>query len=234
MKPVSFLRGGLIVPGRQRKGELPLADLCQSFEVNSMMEHRSPTATDGVQSQAIMATAFICANCAHPGQTQTSAGHSRPAVPNFDWPFPVLQVIVPCTGRLQPEHILKAFESGASVVCVVACAEDNCHYLEGSKRCARRVEYIRSILRDIGLGGARLQLFNLPGSAAEDMALSEGRPAPVHNSDVLDASILAIRDEVVHALLVQHQNPLRSFTIAKPSGDSYQQEVDASEDDSDE
>jgi len=51
---------------------------------------------------------------------------------------------------LQPEHVLKAFESGARLVCAVACSEDNCHHLEGSKRCARRVDYVKGILDEIG------------------------------------------------------------------------------------
>ena len=53
-------------------------------------------------------------------------------LPQFSWPFPVREVLVPCTGRLQPEHLLKAFESGSDLVCAIACAEDNCHYAEGS------------------------------------------------------------------------------------------------------
>jgi F420-non-reducing hydrogenase iron-sulfur subunit len=85
-------------------------------------------------------TAFVCSNCARPGLAPTSAGRPRPSVPNFQWPFPVREVLVSCTGRLQPEHVLKAFESGANLVCAVACQEDNCHYLEGSTRCARRVD----------------------------------------------------------------------------------------------
>ena len=118
---------------------------------------------------------FLCANCARPARAATSAGFPRPVVPDFGWPFPVRQTLVSCTGRLQPEHVLKAFESGSEAVCMVACQEDDCHYLEGSKRCARRAAFLRSILEEIGLGGRRLLLFHLPGTAAEDMALGSGR-----------------------------------------------------------
>jgi hypothetical protein len=114
--------------------------------------------------------------------------------------------VVPCTGRLQPEHILKAFESGADLVCAIACQEDNCHYLEGSKRCVRRVDYLRSILREIGLKGERLLLFHLPGTAAEDMALAAGRPALPRED--LDARLAAIRERVTQALEVLPPNPL--------------------------
>ena len=66
-------------------------------------------------------TVFVCANCARPGQAPTSAGRPRPAIPDFGWPWPVQEILVACTGRLQPEHVLKAFESGSDVVAMVAC-----------------------------------------------------------------------------------------------------------------
>lgn len=151
-------------------------------------------------------TVFLCANCARPGQAPTSAGRSRPNLPDFGWPWPVREILVPCTGRLQPEHVLKAFESGADLVCAIACQQDNCHYLEGSKRCERRVEYLRSILQEVGLSRERLMLFNLPGTAAEDMALAAGRPA--RTCEDLDAQLAAIRDRVVQTLEDLPPNPL--------------------------
>ena len=153
-------------------------------------------------------TVFVCANCARPGHAATSAGRPRPAVPEFGWPWPVREIVVACTGRLQPEHVLKAFESGSDIVAAVACEEDNCHYLEGSKRCVRRVDYLRSILNAIGLGGERLMMFHLPGTAAEDMALAAGRSTPAYDSEPADAQAAAIRDQVVEALSALAPNPL--------------------------
>jgi len=178
-------------------------------------------------------TIFVCANCARPGQAPTSAGRPQPAVPDFGWAWPVQEVLVACTGRLQPEHVLKAFESGSDVVAMVACQEDNCHYVEGSKRCARRADYLRSILNAIGLGGERLMLFHLPGTAAEDMALAAGRPATACDSDALVAQAAAIRDQVVEALAALPPNPLHQ---ARAAGHAEEicQEVDISYDDNEE
>jgi coenzyme F420-reducing hydrogenase delta subunit len=178
-------------------------------------------------------TVFVCANCARPGQAPTSAGRTRPAVPEFGWPWPVREILVPCTGRLQPEHVLKAFESGSEVVSMVACQEDNCHYLEGSKRCARRADYLRSILDEIGLGGERLMLFHLPGTAAQDMALAAGRPAPAWASEALAAQAAAIRDQVVEALAALPPNPLHQAPAAV-CADATCQDVDISYDDNEE
>jgi len=186
--------------------------------------------TQPVGSAAVVTTVtvFVCANCARPGQTPDSAGRSRPAVPRFDWPVSVREVPVPCTGRIQPEHVLKAFESGARLVCAIACQEDNCHYLEGSVRCARRVDYLRGILDEVGLGSERLLLFHLPGTAAEDTALGAGRAVPVCAADAGDAAIAAIRDEVLRALDSLTPTPL-DIDVTEAAEDPYQQ-VDTSDD----
>ncbi len=181
------------------------------------------TATaDGCSGQVSAAvTVFLCANCARPAQAPTSAGRPQPTVPDFGWPWQVREILVPCTGRLQPEHILKAFESGSDLVCAVACREDNCHYLEGSKRCARRVGYLRSILQEVGLSGDRLMHFTLPGTAAEDMALAAGRPA--RTCADLDAQLAAVRDRVMQALEGLPPNPLRGAQTDIQAANSCQE-----------
>ncbi|OFW57086.1 MAG: hypothetical protein A2133_06205 [Actinobacteria bacterium RBG_16_64_13] len=136
---------------------------------------------------------------------------------------------MPCTGRLQPEHVLKAFESGADLVCTVACEEDNCHYLEGSQRCTRRVDYIRGILDEVGLGAERLLLFHLPGTAAEDTALGAAGVVPACSSEVGDARVAAIRAGVLQALDGLGPNPLHA-ALAEVTDDPYLQ-LDISDDD---
>jgi coenzyme F420-reducing hydrogenase delta subunit len=175
-------------------------------------------------------TVFLCANCARPARAATSAGYPRPIVPDFGWPFPARQVLVSCTGRLQPEHVLKAFESGSEAVCLVACQEDDCHYVEGSKRCARRASFIRSILDEIGLGGERLLLFHLPGTAAEDMALGSGRTVEALDSAAVDAQAAAIREQVVEILRTLPPNPLNQARTAGADENSHR-EVEVGNDD---
>jgi hypothetical protein len=129
--------------------------------------------------------------------------------------------------------VLKAFESGADLVCAVGCQEDNCHYLEGSKRCARRVDHVRSILQEIGLGSQRLMFFTLPGTAAEDLALGAGLPAPAVTPPALSALIAAIRDQVITTVEGLPQNALHRAP-ADTAADDSPQEVDTSDDDNDE
>ena len=162
-------------------------------------------------------TVFICANCGRAGKTHTSAKRCRPTIPDFNWPFPVEQIVVPCSGRIQPEHVLKTFESGADLVLIIACEEDNCHYIEGSPRCFRRVEFIRSILEEIGLGEERLLLAYLPGSAAEDLLVAAGKPATITRPYSLNRQIAKIRNYVVKSLHMLSPNPLRKIDAAEVS-----------------
>ncbi len=176
-----------------------------------MLEPQLGAARDSLDSPALPEiTFFVCANCARPPLAPTSAGRAQPVFPEFGWPFPVRAVPVACTGRLQPEHILKAFETGSDVVCAIACEEDNCHYLEGSKRCARRVAHIQSILDEVGLDSGRLMLFHLPGTAEEDMALAAGRAAA---PSALNGQLTAIRDRVMQALEALPASPLHQAAV---------------------
>ena len=153
-------------------------------------------------------TAFICANCARPGVAPFST-RPRPEPPTFNWAVPVDEILVPCAGRLQPELVLKAFESGSSLVCMIACQDDNCHSVEGCLRARRRLDYVRGLLDQIGLGGDRLAMFQLPGSAREDMAAGDNNLQASQLSDrALLQQIQTIRDEVTAKVQALCPNPL--------------------------
>jgi F420-non-reducing hydrogenase iron-sulfur subunit len=151
-------------------------------------------------------TAFICSNCSNPGRQPDPFGAAPAAPPLFEWPMPVREVLVPCTGRLQPEHVLKAFESGSDLVLTVSCEQDDCRYLQGGERWSRRAEYVKAILDEIGLGSGRLMHFQLAGTERAG----------------------AIRDAVLQALEGLAPNPLHSELPAEAAEDAYQQ-VDTSE-----
>ncbi len=198
-----------------------------------MIEPRSTAAREGSAARPPRkVTLFLCVNGARPGVAPTSAGRPRPVVPDFRWPLAVEQVLLPCAGRLQPEHVLKAFEAGADAVCAVACREDNCHHLDGSKRCARRVDHVRSILDQVGLGGERLLFFSLPGSAAEDLALGAGLAAPARGAAALDERVAAVREQVVAEVERLPQSPLHAGAAQAPASSSPE-ETDPADDNED-
>ena len=175
----------------------------------------SDTATERALTSPSVAV-FRCGNCSRPGALPPATTRARLSQPPIEWPVPVHEVAVPCTGKLQPEHLLKAFEVGVDVVCVIACDEDNCHYLEGSRRASRRVDYVRGLLDELGLGGERLLVFHLPGSAHEDMALAsrpgEGPAAAQMDQEELSSRLAAISREVTAHLEALGPSPLRPGT----------------------
>ena len=65
-----------------------------------------------------------------------------------------------CSSMTKDVHLLRAFESGADAVVVLVCSEKGCRYAEGSIRAKKRVEYVKTILDDIGMDSRRLNIFN--------------------------------------------------------------------------
>ena len=72
----------------------------------------------------------------------------------------VKYVKMACSSMVKDIFILKAFESGADGVVVFVCPEEACRYVEGSMRAAKRVDRVKMILAEIGLGADRLSVHN--------------------------------------------------------------------------
>lgn len=103
--------------------------------------------------------AFCCNFCAY--AAADLAGSRR-----MQYPHNVRIIHVPCTGKLEMEHILEAFEKGADGVLVAGCLEGGCHFLEGNLRARRRIGFVRATLDEIGVGGERLRMVNLSAAMA--------------------------------------------------------------------
>jgi coenzyme F420-reducing hydrogenase delta subunit len=68
---------------------------------------------------------------------------------------------LPCTGKVDAIHLMKAFEDGADAVFVAGCLEGQCHYLEGNLRAKKRVAYVKKLLAEVEIEPERLEMFNL-------------------------------------------------------------------------
>jgi coenzyme F420-reducing hydrogenase delta subunit len=79
----------------------------------------------------------------------------------LSYPTNVRIVKLPCSGRVDVIHLMTAFEEGADGVFVAGCLEGDCHYQSGNLRAKRRVAYVAEILDQIGVGGERVQMYNL-------------------------------------------------------------------------
>ena len=108
-------------------------------------------------------TAFTCIYCG--SMAADTAGALR-----LTYPANVKLFRLPCTGKVDVEYILKAFEEGADGVYVVACPVGNCHHGQGNVRAGKRIEYARELLEGIGIEGERLDIFYLTASQAHAFA----------------------------------------------------------------
>lgn len=84
----------------------------------------------------------------------------------LNYPAHVRVVRVPCTGKVDLIHILRAFEKGADGVYLVGCMEGSCFYEQGNFRARKRVEHAQRLLEAVGTGGQRVQMYNLSSGEA--------------------------------------------------------------------
>jgi coenzyme F420-reducing hydrogenase delta subunit len=93
--------------------------------------------------------AFVCNWCTYTGADL--AGTSR-----MKYQSNVRMIRLPCTGRIDPMFIVKAFESGADGVLVSGCHPGDCHYTAGNFHARRRWILFRQLLKFIGIDESRL------------------------------------------------------------------------------
>jgi coenzyme F420-reducing hydrogenase delta subunit len=70
---------------------------------------------------------------------------------------------VPCTGKIDVQRLMKAFETGADGVFIIGCPPGECKMVEGSQRAAKRSIFVRKMLDEIGIDGSRIEMI-LPDS----------------------------------------------------------------------
>jgi len=63
---------------------------------------------------------------------------------------------LPCSGKVDVPYLIKALETGADGVVVVACKKNECRNFEGSLRAHKRAAAVESLLEEIGFGAGRM------------------------------------------------------------------------------
>lgn len=106
--------------------------------------------------------AFCCHYCAY--ASADLAGSMR-----LQYPANVRIIRTPCTGRLEVEYYMKAFENGADGVLVAGCLEGGCHFIEGNLIAKKRVKSIQTIMEECGLEKERLQMINNSAAMAKNL-----------------------------------------------------------------
>jgi coenzyme F420-reducing hydrogenase delta subunit len=88
----------------------------------------------------------------------------------LNYPPNVRILRVPCSGKVDAIHIMKAFEKGADGVYVAGCLEGDCHFKNGNVQAARRVAHVKRLLDEIGIGGERLEMITMSAGMGERFA----------------------------------------------------------------
>jgi len=95
--------------------------------------------------------AFCCNWCSY-------AGADLAGVSRMQYPPSARIIKVMCSGRLEPQFILRAFELGADGVLVAGCHIGDCHYIAGNEKAKVRVEMTKELLDVLGVDSRRLRL----------------------------------------------------------------------------
>jgi coenzyme F420-reducing hydrogenase delta subunit len=107
--------------------------------------------------------AFCCHYCAYTAADM--AGSKRLCYP------PNVKIIrVPCTGKVDAIHLMKALQKGADGVYVAGCLEGDCHFKNGNIRAKHRVKRVQKILNDIGWSGERVDMITMSAGMGERFA----------------------------------------------------------------
>ena len=94
---------------------------------------------------------FCCNWCSYAGADL--AGTSR-----LEYPANVKIIRVPCSCRVNPMFILKAFQSGADGVILCGCHPGDCHYMTGNYYTRRRMSLLFSFLNYLGIEKERTRV----------------------------------------------------------------------------
>jgi F420-non-reducing hydrogenase iron-sulfur subunit len=93
---------------------------------------------------------ILCNWCSYAGAD--GAGTAR-----LKQPLNLRIVRVPCTGRVDPLLVLKAFEKGADGVLISGCHPGDCHYAEGNYYARRKFELLDRLIPYLGIDPLRFR-----------------------------------------------------------------------------
>ena len=106
---------------------------------------------------------FLCNWCSYRGADLAGTARIKFA-PN------VKVIRVPCSTRVEPAFVLKAFQSGADGVLILGCHPGDCHYIEGNYKTMRRLPLLKKMLAQFGVEDARVRLDWVSASEGEKYA----------------------------------------------------------------
>jgi coenzyme F420-reducing hydrogenase delta subunit len=93
---------------------------------------------------------------------------------------------LPCGGRMESLHLLRALETGADKVYVITCPEGACRHQEGNSRARKRAAFAQQLISEFGLEADRFEFIEAPAlpsppidQLARELLAREIRIAPL-------------------------------------------------------
>ncbi len=102
---------------------------------------------------------ILCNWCSYAGADLAGSLHK-------DYPANIRIIRVMCTGRVDPQFIVRAFAAGADGVLVSGCHPGECHYRSGNYKADRMISLLRVMLSQMGINPDRLMLTWVSASEA--------------------------------------------------------------------
>lgn len=103
--------------------------------------------------------AFVCNWC-------TYAGADLAGTTRMEYKPNVRIIRLPCTGRIDPLFLIRAFENGADGIIVSGCHPGDCHYVSGNLHARRRWIFFKSLLSFTGMDERRVTFSWISASEA--------------------------------------------------------------------
>jgi coenzyme F420-reducing hydrogenase delta subunit len=107
--------------------------------------------TEAEKETKPLIVAFCCNWCSYAGADL--AGTSR-----LNYPATVKIIRVPCSCRVNPLFVLRAFQRGADGVIIAGCHPGDCHYTSGNYFTRRRMAMLFSMLEYLGIERERTRV----------------------------------------------------------------------------
>ena len=104
-----------------------------------------------IEEKKPLIAAFCCNWCSYAGADL--AGNNR-----LNYPDNVKIIRVPCSCRVDPTSILRAFQRGADGVLICGCHPGDCHYTTGNYYTRRRMTLLFSMLSYLGIEKERTRV----------------------------------------------------------------------------
>ncbi len=156
---------------------------------------------------------FACHYCAY--AAADLAGSMR-----LQYPSNIRMIKLPCTGKIEVIHLLKAIEAGADGVYAAGCMEGECHYLKGNLWARKRIDHVKTLLEELGIEPERVEMYNMSSAMGAKFAevateftqrIKELGPNPVKREGV-DAHAAA-RESLGGAAMPDEPDPSTAVTV---------------------